>query len=222
MKYQARQTGYEVLGRLRPDEVLPYTGATAPKEIFFGHAVKMTSLRYQTFVKNDCKCVCCGIIGTVMLLEMPSNGGKVCLPHFNLYAKREGVLIQMTKDHIQPKSKGGVDHIANMQTMCHVCNELKGNRRIKGGNERTLQGLRKIQDGVQVVYTVLYLDNYPMQGFATTPEGIIEILTRYITETHNWSRDSFEILVDMEKEIATLQSETGEDTTFDIQPVRRI
>jgi hypothetical protein len=221
MKYKARQKGYEVLGRLRPDEVLPSTGATAPSEIFFDQEVKMTSLRYQTFVKST-KCACCGIVGTVMLLEMPSNGGKICRPHFNMYAEREGELIQMTKDHIRPKSRGGEDHIHNMQTMCHVCNELKGNQHAKGGNKRALHKLRKIQDGVQVVYTVLFLDNYPMRGFATTPKGITEILARHITETYNWPRDSFEVLVDMENETVTLQYKIGGDTVFVIQPVRRI
>lgn len=33
----------------------------------------------------------------------------------------------MTKDHITPKSKGGLDKIENMQTMCIVCNQEKGN-----------------------------------------------------------------------------------------------
>ena len=37
----------------------------------------------------------------------------------------EGTL--MTRDHILPKSKGGRDHISNMQTMCVDCNKAKGN-----------------------------------------------------------------------------------------------
>jgi 5-methylcytosine-specific restriction endonuclease McrA len=32
----------------------------------------------------------------------------------------------MTKDHILAKSKGGVDELANYQTMCSTCNNLKG------------------------------------------------------------------------------------------------
>ena len=34
----------------------------------------------------------------------------------------------MTKDHILPRSKGGIDDISNYQTMCKPCNEVKGNK----------------------------------------------------------------------------------------------
>lgn len=33
----------------------------------------------------------------------------------------------MTKDHIIPKSKGGIDDLSNYQTMCERCNKEKGN-----------------------------------------------------------------------------------------------
>ena len=34
----------------------------------------------------------------------------------------------MTKDHILPKSRGGKNHISNMQTMCCRCNSKKGDK----------------------------------------------------------------------------------------------
>jgi hypothetical protein len=36
----------------------------------------------------------------------------------------------MTKDHVHPKSYGGVDIHSNYQTMCAVCNNLKGSSNI--------------------------------------------------------------------------------------------
>ena len=39
-----------------------------------------------------------------------------------------GEEILMTKDHILPRSKGGIDDISNYQTMCKLCNEAKGNK----------------------------------------------------------------------------------------------
>lgn len=34
----------------------------------------------------------------------------------------------LTIDHITPQSKGGTDHIENLQLLCGACNSLKGNR----------------------------------------------------------------------------------------------
>lgn len=46
-----------------------------------------------------------------------------------LYAVDDnGDEILMTKDHIIPRSKGGIDDISNYQTMCKLCNEAKGNK----------------------------------------------------------------------------------------------
>ena len=207
MKKRARQRGYEVLGELRPDEVLPFTGPDAPKKTFFGHGVKMTSLRYQTF-QRSLMCRCCGLYGTVMLLELPHDND---VPHFNLYAAREGELVQMTKDHIQPKSRGGKDRINNMQTLCCRCNELKGDQ---GG---TLKRLRKIQDGVQTVYTVSLLD-----GFATSTRGLAEIVRKHVVEIYEWDEDSFEMLVSIRLKTIRVIPKTGTPIPFKILPIRRV
>jgi 5-methylcytosine-specific restriction endonuclease McrA len=36
-------------------------------------------------------------------------------------------LVLMTQDHIMPRSKGGANRLENLQTMCCVCNNRKGN-----------------------------------------------------------------------------------------------
>lgn len=70
-------------------------------------------------------CVCCGLKGTIMALDL-CDGHKS--PHFNLYGKRNGKLVLFTRDHIQPKSKGGQDSQKNYQTMCETCNKKKRDR----------------------------------------------------------------------------------------------
>ena len=90
-----------------------------------GVKVKITSLRYEVF-KKSVKCVCCGIEGTFFASERANEDTDKY--HFNLYGISDGKEFLITKDHIIPRSKGGKDHISNMQTMCAVCNAQKGNR----------------------------------------------------------------------------------------------
>lgn len=113
------------LGVFSLDDVFPHITIEESKKDYVveGHcySVKMNSDRYHVFKANNA-CVCCGLKGTRMILDM--NPGDN-LPHFNLYAEEYGRLILMTKDHIVAKSKGGKDIISNFQTCCEICNSLK-------------------------------------------------------------------------------------------------
>lgn len=125
---------YQVFAEYPVEEVLPLTWLTpeehnqASRTAFVANGLtfypKMYSLRYITFRKS-LACVKCGLVGSVMRLEM-TRGSRDEIPHFNLYARNEhGHLVLMTKDHIYPKSKGGRDIPENMQTMCEHCNGKK-------------------------------------------------------------------------------------------------
>jgi 5-methylcytosine-specific restriction endonuclease McrA len=95
------------------------------KRDFDGDMINIASLRLRTFQEKGCTCVRCGVEGTVFLKDRNDPSYPW---HFNLYGKdKNGDLVLMTKDHILPKSKGGRDHIDNMQTMCTICNSEKGN-----------------------------------------------------------------------------------------------
>lgn len=118
------------------EEVLPHIVESGRKAIakFDGNLVKMYSLRLRTFKIHGTKCVTCGTEGTFFALER--NHGPPNQPeanptgryHFNLYGYNEnGTEVILTKDHIRPKSKDGQDTINNMQTMCGICNCIKGN-----------------------------------------------------------------------------------------------
>lgn len=105
-------------------EMLPNLGKGGEPRIQIGqYKFKSRSLRYRTF-KQSLMCVGCGRIGNVLILEQPPNAIS---PHMNLYARDlDGFDMLMTKDHIVPKSKGGLDELHNMQTMCEKCNSRKG------------------------------------------------------------------------------------------------
>lgn len=103
------------------------------------YVAKMNSQRYFLFRENN-RCVCCGIVGNKVYLEKSPNDVS---PHFNLYGERGNQLVLLTKDHIKPKSLGGKDKHSNYQTMCSVCNSLKGHANISIHN---LSKLRLIYD----------------------------------------------------------------------------
>ena len=86
-----------------------------------GFLVHPVSLRYMTFYQKGLKCACCGKEGAYFKLCGDDTTNR---RHFNLFAD-DGTL--MTKDHIIPASKGGLNHVSNMQTMCVTCNKAKGN-----------------------------------------------------------------------------------------------
>ena len=91
-----------------------------------GDIIKGNSQRYQLFFSKGTKCVCCGIEGKYFAKEKHK---KDKLYHLNLYGvDNDGHEILITKDHILPKSMNGNDNLENYQTMCLVCNNLKGNK----------------------------------------------------------------------------------------------
>ena len=95
--------------------------------IINGVHVYMNSLRYHLFKHKGTRCVSCGIIGQYFRLEKSRyDDYKEDRFHFNLYAIDEQCNeVLMTKDHIVPKSKGGKNHLTNLQPMCTRCNHKK-------------------------------------------------------------------------------------------------
>lgn len=111
---------------------IPWTGKMQPKivEQIQGHPVKMNSSRYDVF-KRSLTCVTCGLVGEVLYIERQPDAAKQGSQfHLNLYGTdpKTGKEVMLTKDHIKPKSKGGNDHLNNLQTMCGPCNVRKGNK----------------------------------------------------------------------------------------------
>jgi len=133
------------IAKFDPEEIFPYVSfnGTYPYD---GKNIKTSSARLFCF-KNNPSCVCCGIKGTVFLLQKHQESEFV--PHFNLYAEENGELILMTKDHVVPYSKGGPTKQNNLQTMCFDCNNLKKNSKL------TLEQLAAIKSKYQAMLAIM-------------------------------------------------------------------
>lgn len=80
--------------------------------------------------------------GAIALTSSPTRTDHENLPDYRthrhrLYGEQEGVCVGclthfpfrvMEVDHVLPKSKGGTDHIDNLQLLCSGCNRSKGSR----------------------------------------------------------------------------------------------
>jgi 5-methylcytosine-specific restriction endonuclease McrA len=131
-----------IIGEFKPEEVLPFvTMSETRKEYTIDgktYMVRMNSHRYFTFARS-LACASCGIKGSKMILETHNS----IHPHFNLYAEEDGNLVLMTKDHIKPRCNGGESNYANYQTLCCICNGIKGSHDISLSDLNKLRQIYK-------------------------------------------------------------------------------
>lgn len=96
------------------------------------HRVRIRSLKLRLF-KKERICVECGREGNIFCVDKMLRDSNLQnnFPYYlNLYChnpeKGENMIL-MTKDHILPKSMGGLNIMRNFQCMCEECNVKKQN-----------------------------------------------------------------------------------------------
>lgn len=80
---------------------------------------------FQTLRGGPIRCWQCGCEADRWVADKgPRHDGN---PVLNLWGMRGGSLVLMNRDHIIPKSLGGVDDVENLRPACEVCNGGRGN-----------------------------------------------------------------------------------------------
>lgn len=105
------------------DQILAQVGSG--RVFLDGHWVRVG--RFEVFKKRGIHCVSCGLKGEFFRKEKSTDPSKTYI--LNLYGiGRNNQLVLMTKDHIIPKSKGGMKTLDNLQPMCAPCNIKKADK----------------------------------------------------------------------------------------------
>ena len=153
-------------------------GQSSSNIIVDGFDVHPISLRYMTFYQKGTRCVCCGKKGTHFKLCGDESTNR---RHFNLYAE-DGTL--MTKDHILPKSKGGLNRVSNMQTMCTDCNSEKGSY-CPGHEKEYIVG--RNQEGKEI-------------AFSSIEKAVYHLVNNHMKKKHTkeeWARKAINITLQL-------------------------
>ena len=114
--------------------------------------INKNNINYTITTNNDTKkifrailnnpiCSSCGIKGNIFILRQdPLKNYHLGLFHITRKLK----LIQLTIDHIVPKSLGGTNNIENYQTLCYDCNQEKGHWLLTPKQLNSIIELKKI------------------------------------------------------------------------------
>lgn len=108
---------------------------------YLGYPMTIDTDRYEVLYNKGCKCAMCGLEASFAAIEKVSNR-KRSKPHLNVYGITEnGKEVMFTKDHIYPRSLGGLDIMENYQVLCNDCNNKKSNATIMTRAEAIEKGL---------------------------------------------------------------------------------
>lgn len=82
---------------------------------------------FSNLKNGQISCWQCGCVASSWIVMSAKAESQFKKPVLNLFARRNGDVVLMTRDHIIPKSVGGVDANENLRPACSVCNGERGN-----------------------------------------------------------------------------------------------
>lgn len=110
--------GFQILAEPKASRLVRGKRTSAPNGIKLYEALRSQNA--------PLKCWSCGIEATCFISNKGSND-KIGAPNLDLFAMTLGGPVLMTRDHIIPKSYGGVNDVENLRVGCSPCNNARGN-----------------------------------------------------------------------------------------------
>ena len=147
---KSRLKRYKLLefDKLQDTLKLLVTAKPLGRALIQGYTIWTDTDRYESLYVHGCKCAKCGLEASFAAIEKETSSKDKF--HINVYGTRksDGKHIVLTKDHIYPRSMGGLDIMENYQTLCASCNCNKNNKAEISIEEAIEKGLttQEIQD----------------------------------------------------------------------------
>ena len=147
---KSRLKRYKLLEFDKLQDTLKLLVAAKPlgRVLIQGYPIWTDTDRYESLYIHGCKCAKCGLEASFAAIEKETSSKDKF--HINVYGTRksDGKHIVLTKDHIYPRSMGGLDIMENYQTLCASCNHNKNNKAEISVEEAIKKGLttQEIQD----------------------------------------------------------------------------
>lgn len=117
-------------GRVSLEEGYNIMGEPKGSRLVKGKSVSLASgaklFQHLIATGQPMKCWSCGIEASCFIANKGQND-KCGPPVLDLYAETNGSPVLMTRDHIIPKSYGGINDNANLRVGCGPCNHGRGN-----------------------------------------------------------------------------------------------
>lgn len=173
---KSRLKRYKLLefDKLQDTLKLLVTAKPLGRVLIHGYPIWTDTDRYESLYVHGCKCAKCGLEASFAAIEKETSSKDKF--HINIYGTRksDGKHIVLTKDHIYPRSMGGLDIIENYQTLCAGCNCNKNNKVEISVKEAIEKGLttQEIQDKLIEL-------NVARDEFNKAQERLIKIKAEY-------------------------------------------
>lgn len=188
---------YNILKTYTIDEIKAHGDA----EFFYDNEVtdkkiKLRRAQILNEIGHHCSEEGCNLSGFHYGLGVDKGGGL----HLDLYGyDKEGDLVMVTIDHIKPKSKGGSDELDNLQPMCKVCNEKKGDIWIRPEIEKEFLMYKESLFLKKQGFDNLCLATYEASNFHLTKrpwrngEDETEVAVPLYQQAFDWIREKYNL-----------------------------